>query len=89
MTLVGSGILQGGVVGGRKCDLTVTGTIAQINGLLNSDVTSILTFTGNVDGNDTPSGVTLSLSINDNGFTDVQVREIESDPINFYYVARK
>ena len=28
VTLVGSGILQGGVVGGRKCDLTVTGTIS-------------------------------------------------------------
>ena len=27
--------------------------------------------------------------LDDAGFTDVQVREIESDPINFYYVARK
>lgn len=27
--------------------------------------------------------------LSDAGFTDVQVREIESDPINFYYVARK
>jgi hypothetical protein len=25
----------------------------------------------------------------DAGFGDVQVREIESDPINFYYIARK
>jgi SAM-dependent methyltransferase len=27
--------------------------------------------------------------LSDAGFTDVQVREIESDPINYYYIARK
>jgi hypothetical protein len=29
VTLVGSGILEGGLLGGRRCDLTISGTISQ------------------------------------------------------------
>jgi hypothetical protein len=42
------------------------------------------------DGLGTAWGPQLATSmLADAGFGDVQVREIESDPINFYYVARK
>jgi SAM-dependent methyltransferase len=42
------------------------------------------------DGLGTAWGRQLATSmLADAGFGDVQVREIESDPINFYYVARK
>ncbi len=42
------------------------------------------------DGLGTCWGRELALSmLADAGFTDVEVREIDSDPINFYYVARK
>ena len=42
------------------------------------------------DGLGTVWGQQLATSmLADAGFVDVQVREIESDPINYYYVARK
>jgi hypothetical protein len=42
------------------------------------------------DGLGTVWGSQLATSmLADADFGDVQVREIESDPINFYYVARK
>ena len=49
--------------------VTITGTIAQINGVLNGDATATLTFTGDIDADDTPNSTTLTLQINDNGFT--------------------
>jgi FG-GAP-like repeat len=68
--VAGTGASSGVQISGNGTNtLTITGTIAQINGLLVSDNTSILTFTGNVDANDTPNHVTLSLSIDDNGFS--------------------
>jgi FG-GAP-like repeat len=68
--VAGTGVSSGVQISGDGTNsLTITGTIAQINGLLNSDATSVLTFTGDVDANDTPNSVTLSLSVNDNGNT--------------------
>jgi hypothetical protein len=60
-----------GISGDNTGTLTITGTIAQINGLLNGDgdAFSVLTHTGNVDANDNPNSITLSLSIDDKGFT--------------------
>ena len=47
--------------------VTITGTIAQINALLNTDATSAVVYNDNTD---TPSAnATLTLSINDNGNT--------------------
>ena len=68
--VAGTGASSGVTIGGSgTATVTLTGTIAQINGILNSDNTSTLTFTGNIDANDTPNSTTLSLKINDNGFT--------------------
>ncbi len=70
--VAGTGTSLGvGISGDGTSTLTITGTIAQINGLLNGDATSVLTHTGNVDANDTPNSITLSLSIDDNGFNGV------------------
>ena len=66
----GTGASNGvGISGSGTGTLTITGTVAEINGLLNGDATSTLTFTGDRDADDTPSGTTLSLSISDGGFT--------------------
>ena len=47
--------------------MTITGTVAQINALLNTNATSAVTY---VDSTDTPSATsTLTLSVNDNGNT--------------------
>ena len=47
--------------------VTITGTVAQINALLNTNATSAVTY---VDNTDTPSATsTLTLSVNDNGNT--------------------
>ncbi len=47
--------------------VTITGTAANINALLNSDGTSTVSY---IDNSDTPvPSVTLTLAINDNGFT--------------------
>ena len=47
--------------------VTITGSQAQINALLNSDATSTVSYT---DGTDTPSAsTTLTLTVNDNGNT--------------------
>src|SRR6185503_10384675 len=47
--------------------VTITGTVAQINSLLNTDATSTVSYT---DGTDTPSAsATLTLQVNDNGNT--------------------
>jgi len=70
--VAGTGTSLGvGISGDGTSTLTITGTVAQINGLLNGDGTSVLTHTGHVDANDTPNSITLSLSVNDNGFNGV------------------
>ena len=47
--------------------VTITGTVAQINDLLNSQATSTVSY---VDNTDTPSATsTLTLTVNDNGNT--------------------
>ncbi len=47
--------------------MTITGTVAQVNALLNTNATSTVTY---VDSTDTPSATsTLTLSVNDNGNT--------------------
>ena len=67
--VAGTGASSGVLISGDNTGtLTITGSIAQINGLLNGDATSTLTLSGLVDSNDTPNSITLSLSINDNGF---------------------
>ena len=57
---------SGAVVGGSGSNtVTVTGTLAQINALLNTDGSSTVSY---IDATDTPSAsATLTLSINDNG----------------------
>jgi hypothetical protein len=57
---------SGAVVGGSGSNtVTVTGTLAQINALLNTDGSSTVSY---IDATDTPStSATLTLSINDNG----------------------
>ena len=59
---------SGAVVSGSGTNsVTVTGTLAQINALLNTDSTSTVSY---IDPTDTPSAsATLTLSINDNGFS--------------------
>ena len=47
--------------------MTITGTVAQVNALLNTNATSTVSY---VDNTDTPSATsTLTLSVNDNGNT--------------------
>ena len=57
---------SGAVVGGNGSNtVTVTGTLAQINALLNTDGSSTVSY---IDATDTPSAsATLTLSVNDNG----------------------
>ena len=59
---------SGAVVGGSGTNtVTITGTLAQINALLNTDGTTTVSY---IDATDTPSAsATLTLSINDNGNT--------------------
>ena len=59
---------SGAVVSGNGTNtVTVTGTLAQINALLNTDGTSTVSY---IDATDTPSAsATLTLSINDNGLS--------------------
>ena len=65
-TLTVSAGTSGAVVSGSGTNtVTVTGTLAQINALLNTDATSTVSY---IDATDTPSAsATLTLSINDNG----------------------
>ena len=47
--------------------MTITGTVAQINALLNTDATSTVSY---IDNTDTPgASATLTLTVNDNGNT--------------------
>ena len=62
MTAGGSGA---SVVNSGTTSVTVNGTIAQINALLNTDATSAVSYFNN---SDTPAAsTTLTLAINDNG----------------------
>jgi hypothetical protein len=64
VTAGGSGA---GVAGSGTASVTITGTIAQINALLNTDATSTVSYSDNTD---TPgASTTLTLAINDNGNT--------------------
>ena len=59
---------SGAVVSGSGTNsVTITGTLAQINALLNTDSTSTVSY---IDATDTPSAsATLTLLINDNGLS--------------------
>ena len=64
MTAGTSGAL---VTGSGGSSVTITGSLAQINALLNSNATSTVSY---IDNTDTPSAsTTLTLTINDNGGT--------------------
>ena len=65
---VTAGTSGAAVVGnGGTSSVTITGTVAQINALLNTNGTSTVSY---IDNTDTPSASsTLTLSINDNGNT--------------------
>ena len=64
---VAAGNSGAGVSGSGTPSVTITGTIAQINALLNTDGTSTVSY---IDNTDTPAAsATLTLSINDNGNT--------------------
>ena len=52
--------------------MTITGTIAQINALLNTDGTSVVSY---IDNTDNPAATaTLTLAINDGGKTGRRAR---------------
>ena len=64
---VAAGNSGAGVSGSGTASVTITGTMAQINALLNTDGTSTVSY---IDNTDTPAAsATLTLSINDNGNT--------------------
>ena len=64
VTAGGSGA---GVSGSGSSSVTITGTVAQINALLNTDGTSTVSY---IDNSDTPAAsTTLTLAVNDNGNT--------------------
>jgi hypothetical protein len=64
VTAGGSGA---GVAGSGTSSVTITGTIAQINALLNTDATSTVSYIDNTD--DPSASATLTLLIHDNGNT--------------------
>ncbi|HTU10368.1 MAG TPA: tandem-95 repeat protein, partial [Allosphingosinicella sp.] len=56
------------IVGGNGTDaVTVSGTLAQLNALLNSDATSLVTFTADTDA--PPATATLNVIVDDGGAT--------------------
>ena len=60
--------------------VTITGTVAQINALLNTNATSTVTY---VDNTDTPSATsTLTLSVNDNGNTGTGGNLVSTDTVD-------
>ena len=62
-----AGTSGAGVSGDNTSSVTITGTIAQINALLQTDGTSVVQY---IDANDNPSATaTLTLAIHDNGNT--------------------
>jgi hypothetical protein len=64
---VTAGTSGASVSGSGTSSVTINGTIAQINALLNTDSTSTISY---IDGSDNPSAsATLTLAINDNGHT--------------------
>jgi hypothetical protein len=64
---VDPGTSGAGVSNDNTSSVTITGTIAQINALLNTDLTSVVTYTDNTDN---PSAIAnLTLQINDGGAT--------------------
>src|SRR6185295_12743096 len=74
VTAGGSGAI---VTNSGTSSVTITGTIAQINALLNTDGTSTVSYSDNTD---TPSAsTTLTLSINDNGNTGTGGAQTGSD----------
>jgi hypothetical protein len=57
----------GAIVSGPGASVTITGTLAQINAVLNGDLASSLTY---IDNTDTPgAGTTLTLAVDDQGNT--------------------
>jgi len=71
---VGQGVLNvtagtsgAGVAGSGTATVTITGTIAQINALLNTDGTSTVSYTNGSDS--PPASSSLTLTIHDNGNT--------------------
>ena len=64
---VAAGGSGAGVAGSGTSSVTITGTVAQINALLDNDATSVVQYTEN--DNSPSAAVTLTLAINDNGNT--------------------
>src|SRR5439155_5288962 len=68
------------VQGSGSNSVTITGTLAQINALLNTDGTSTVSY---IDNTDTPSAsTTLTLSINDNALTGSDTATINITAVN-------
>jgi hypothetical protein len=64
VTAGGSGVLPANITGSGTNSVTITGTVAQIDNLFNTDGTSTVTFVDSTGGSKT-----LTLAIDDNGFT--------------------
>ena len=64
---VGAGTSGASVSNNNSSSVTISGTVAQINALFNTNATSTVSY---IDSSDAPaSSTTLSLSVNDNGNT--------------------
>ncbi len=74
------------VSGNDSGEVVINGTIAQINALLNTDASSVVRYTADMD--DPPSSTLLTLEINDNGntgggaLTDAATATIFITPVN-------
>src|SRR5258708_28785668 len=77
---VDAGTSGAGVSGDNTSSVTIAGTLAQINALLNTDGTSVVSY---IDNTDTPSaGTTLTLQVDDGGATGTDTSVINVTPVN-------
>ena len=77
---VDAGTSGAGVSGDNTSSVTITGTLAQINALLNTDGTSVVSY---IDNTDTPSAsTTLTLHVDDGGATGTDTSTINITAVN-------
>ena len=77
---VDAGTSGAGVSGDNTSSVTITGSLAQINALLNTDGTSVVSY---IDNTDTPSAsTTLTLHVDDGGATGTDTSTINITAVN-------
>ena len=77
---VDAGSSGAGVSGDNTSSVTITGSLAQINALLNTDGTSVVSY---IDNTDTPSAsTTLTLHVDDGGATGTDTSTINITAVN-------